>query len=917
MTVQIGTVLLFAVLIVLLSTYQASVVPQQNEEVEFDHNQQVQSELQDLRDEIHRTAVSGSGGSSSVALGTRYPVRAFFVNPPPPAGSLETTPPANAKIVNAEAAGETGDYWTGDSRSFSTRGLVYDPGYHVYQNPPTTTYRGGVLYNRFESANITLGGQRLIEGNAISLVALNGSYDEAGSGTASVDLRAISPAVRTVTVSNETATVSVVVPTKRPASEWEELLADQIDGAGSDDRYVLAVDPVPGRSAVEVVLEPATYELRLAKVGVGTDVSATGTHYVTDVRGNNASVPENSGQQLVVEVRDRFNNPVSGATLNATLVSDFADDLITAQGQDGDQLTDLTTDAEGRVTVSYDAPDDFDDGNEPVEVRVGTDSVPSGAGPPGGGPFAPGTRANLSFNLTAVNADGSGLAGGGGGNRTYDVNWTDAAGLGLDCDAEFTACTLNANQGTSVSLTARVTEDGNPVSQTTVDYAVNDSALGSVSPPEGVTDGGTNGTTLDVAEANGTITAYAASGDDVDPIKIRVEDPPTGPGPGPDPTLSSTIVDQSQTGSLARYEVSYDVDNTANFGYVRVSYENLDAGYGDQTYTSSDSRLNIDDYGWSDEYGDTGGDTYEISIEVFDTDGNLVDSRTVTDPADGTDPSGNDDLTEGDSPTLQSATLYDLDPNNVEYALDYQVSDPAEKFSETEVLFLNTDSPYATDERTGGTLSGNLSYTGYSIGDQYEVLVQVQDDDGIVVDQTVVEDEANGDGGGGASTSDERIRVVDGSTPAGESDHLTFDIENVGESDVRITDFNLTTPGRRNSGVRQVGTLDTPNGDDEVRITGGGTDGYATPDYGKFDEAFAVDGTTYALARQGNRGRGQEAVVTGGSTATVEMGAFNGGDIQLTYELTDDSADADLVATLVFDDGTVKPVYVRVTNVNS
>ncbi|MCG1003737.1 MULTISPECIES: hypothetical protein [Halobacterium] len=223
-------------------------------------------------------------------------------------------------------------------------------------------------------------------------------------------------------------------------------------------------------------------------------------------------------------------------------------------------------------------------------------------------------------------------------------------------------------------------------------------------------------------------------------------------------TFESKIIDQGQTGSLARYETSYDATGVTDFDRVEVTYENLDSGGADQTYASFEPRNNIDDYGWEDEYGGTGGDEYEITIEVFnESSGNPVAKRTVTDTADSEDPSGNDDLSESDSPTLASSSLIDTtENNNARYTVDYDVSDSAGKFTETEVLFLNEDSVYVTDQRTITGTTGTAFYSaGGAENDQYQILVQVQDDDGIVVDQRLISDVANGsvDGSSSSATS--------------------------------------------------------------------------------------------------------------------------------------------------------------------
>ncbi|WP_135824290.1 hypothetical protein [Halorussus ruber] len=410
-TVQIGTVLLFAVLIVLVSTYQASVVPQQNEQVEFNHNQQVQSQMQDLRDELLRTAETGSGGSSSIALGTRYPVRAFFVNPSPPSGSLRTSSSAPVRLENAKASGETGDYWDGNPRTFQSRGLTYDPNYNVYQNPPTTVYRNGVLYNRFDGATRVVAGQRLVRGNTVSLVALTGDLSKASSGTASVNLRPVSPAARTVTVENEESEdLSLVVPTKLSVSEWEDLLDSELDPDGDNpDKHVAAVEDA-GTDRVRVVLEPGVYQLKMAKVGVGTDVSGVGPHYVTDVRGDDASVAEGTSQKLVVEVRDRYNNPVTGAKVNLSIDAtepNEPDDALVYQGESKRSFEDLKTDSEGQVTVQFEAGE-FDGNTREEQVNVSIADVPNAE-------FDAEAKENLTFDLQVYSVGGPGDGGGGDG----------------------------------------------------------------------------------------------------------------------------------------------------------------------------------------------------------------------------------------------------------------------------------------------------------------------------------------------------------------------------------------------------------------------------------------------------------------------------------------------------------------------
>ncbi len=97
-TVQVGTVLLFATLVVAMSLYQATAIPSQNEGVEFRHNERVQGQMQDVRNSILRTGTTGTSQPTTVTLGTQYPGHVLFVNPPPASGTLRTTDPENLSV---------------------------------------------------------------------------------------------------------------------------------------------------------------------------------------------------------------------------------------------------------------------------------------------------------------------------------------------------------------------------------------------------------------------------------------------------------------------------------------------------------------------------------------------------------------------------------------------------------------------------------------------------------------------------------------------------------------------------------------------------------------------------------------------------------------------------------------------------
>jgi len=421
-SVQVGAVLLFGVLIIAFSSYQAFAVPEQNREVEFNHNQQVQTQLQDLRNAIVSVPGQPSQQAVSVQLGTRYPSRLVATNPGPPSGLLYTDGTSNESqnltVRNAEAiTPETADYWDGATpRHYNTGAVAYKPEYNVYGEAPETVYEHSVVYNQFREGNITLSEQAMVEGRDITLVTLNGSLSRSASDSVTVDIEPKSQSSQTVRVTNTTATsnVSVSFLSRLPASEWSVLLEDQIDpnpGDMSNERYVASVTGAEGPGSlynITVVFERGVnYRLKMAKAGVGTRVTSESEAYLTTVGSENITVAKGDSEEIVLEVRDAYNNPVSGVTVNGT------------DNRGALDRTEATTDSDGQVTFEYEASsntpiatnqvnfslqrlDSSFNGSTPKNVSVNVE-VTAGSGTGGNTDYS--ERIGLAYNTDAVALD--------------------------------------------------------------------------------------------------------------------------------------------------------------------------------------------------------------------------------------------------------------------------------------------------------------------------------------------------------------------------------------------------------------------------------------------------------------------------------------------------------------------------------
>ena len=500
-TVQIGAVLLLAIVFAALALYQLNAVPAENERVEFTHNQAVHDELQELRNTIQNVGADGGTGSTAVTLGTQYPSRTVAANPPAPTGRLETTGRANIS-VDAQFAGDESEYdgnpnnLTGDHE---TTTLAYTPAYREYDSAPTTRIEHGFAFNDFGDAQVTLTTQPMLSDGTIRLVVLEGEFSRSGSGAVTIDSTALSGPSDPVPIEGEgDENVTITIPTNAPTA-WNDTIGKSFDD-GEPDAQVTDYDRSgDGPGSLTIELAEGEYDLQVTRVGI--------------------------------------------------------DDSATADGR-------------------YDVYRTSDTG--------GTD-------------------------------DGTGPA--------YRVSWQDPSGQSGVVDEECSAssCTV---VGDSVDLT--MATDGT-AADAAVEYALNDSTVGTLSPTEGRTDrNGTHTTTFEVdssAEDGDTVTVYTSSGSDGDRITLEISEAP--------------YFDVAVTGTNEPVEEGDPLT-------VDVDVENLGAEPDAQTIgfaLEDENGTVVADDAWTVELG--GGERASHAFEWNTTEGDageyaaLVRSDDTTDTADG------------------------------------------------------------------------------------------------------------------------------------------------------------------------------------------------------------------------------------------------------------------------------------------
>ncbi|XGI84187.1 hypothetical protein ACEU6E_02755 [Halorutilales archaeon Cl-col2-1] len=409
-SVVIGAVLMLGIAITFLAILQTQAVPVWNEDTEFSHSQNVQEDIQSLGSAISFVSSSGTPRSVTVDMGTEYTDRVVLQNPPDASGTLRSIDGyMNISNAQVETSRETRDYWDGSEKPFETRILTYSPDYNRYQDAPSTVYGNSMVYNYWSgiadsqyNANLTLSEQSMINGRNINLVVLNGSISTGQVESKTVSLKPNSVMETTIAPTDDGDPITITVTSPLTAANWTSALQDEIDNGNVVD--VSDTGKYNGLNKLEITLESdKTYNLRMAEVGIqqGREVPE---YYLTDIEGNNTD----GSQNLVAEVRDKYNNPVSGVTVNASVKQDEGN------FSNGDNFTVKTSDASGQTTFDYTASDS----TGTIEVNVSMDSNASKAG----SNFQPRQKENVTFYLDITSGGDDGDGGNGGGDGTESAS---------------------------------------------------------------------------------------------------------------------------------------------------------------------------------------------------------------------------------------------------------------------------------------------------------------------------------------------------------------------------------------------------------------------------------------------------------------------------------------------------------------
>lgn len=367
----IGFILLFGVLVILLVSWQTFVIPSDTGSVETQHQLEVESDLQELRDAIEVARQSDRHREVTIQLGPSYSDRLLFQNPPPPTGSIQTTEPDEIRIGNATAVADepvgTATAWEDDIRTVSTQLLTYDVGYNQLPYDPSYTLEQSYLYGDIDGQNLGLTDDPLVDGTDIHLTALSGVVSETQNSETSVPVRSTSPASRSVTVENDSGPVTLGIPTRLDESAW----VDRVNGFDSDyviDSELIEADP---HNIGQIVLDESTeYDIQFGAVGVGSGYDTPEPAYLASPTGDK-QVYAGGNQRITAEVRDEFDNILRNE--NLTFTAEHGGEIEIRDKTDASQT--VSTGTQGTARVKYIAPDSISTSDETDTIVISHDSA--------------------------------------------------------------------------------------------------------------------------------------------------------------------------------------------------------------------------------------------------------------------------------------------------------------------------------------------------------------------------------------------------------------------------------------------------------------------------------------------------------------------------------------------------------------
>lgn len=352
----VGFLLIILIVTIAIAQYRMNVVPVQERSAETDHFQDVNRGMLELQSEIIQSSATGQTGVSSLNMGVDYDDVRFSLSTFPEAGRLTYIPSEHdITIDNAHNNKEASNFWRGQERNYDTGFIEYDISYNRFQGNPELRIEHGFYYSEMPQSGtnsyIPRSDQPIIDGRNINIHSITGQLGVSESGEINVQTTPVSAPANTVSITDDGEPIEIELPSQIPAEIWEQrsFLQDEIpdqndENTGFIESIEQGEDIDNGAGTIIITLETdITYNLQMSRINVSTQSQGVAERqaereYIA-VQSRNINIREDSTVTLEAQVRDRFNNGVSGVNAKVEAVDQNTGncfgDFIESNGNDG------------------------------------------------------------------------------------------------------------------------------------------------------------------------------------------------------------------------------------------------------------------------------------------------------------------------------------------------------------------------------------------------------------------------------------------------------------------------------------------------------------------------------------------------------------------------------------------------------
>lgn len=366
-SVVVGFILIFAIMMMALTLYQSNAVPQLEKEAEIAHHRQAVNQLQNFQSEFIQ-ASSGEPVSTTFNPGLTYgSPGSIFVHSPPASGTVSVVDykgyddnPGNVIIKNAIGRGPANVFWHSNNNivgngeqgfEYDTKYFSFHPQYYHFQSAPNTFLSYGALYKQYPKAGednrVLMTNQQIVSGKDINLMMMDGDLTTARASEMTLEVKPVSASDNDITVTNAPGeSFEIELPTTLTREKWVEILQGQscvndllannnntCDTTG-ENKHVTGIewhdeDTDTGTTNDRVVIikfeEGTEYNLKMSEVFVtskenSTNPQKTQALYSAWKGDENMTVREDSKMAIPAKTLDQYNNPVGGAEAVAEAV---------------------------------------------------------------------------------------------------------------------------------------------------------------------------------------------------------------------------------------------------------------------------------------------------------------------------------------------------------------------------------------------------------------------------------------------------------------------------------------------------------------------------------------------------------------------------------------------------------------------